>query len=68
MKEMQETYDNTDEDTTDSAAPATADPDLNQENNGGNGSEGDSKWRPLLLTLGVLYKLQRIRDSNHASW
>ena len=65
---MQETYDKTDEDTTDSAAPATADPDLHQENNGGNGSEGDSKWRPLLLTLGVLYKLQRIRDSNHASW
>ena len=62
---MQETYDKTDEDAPDSAAPATADPDLHQEDNGG---EGDSKWRPLLLTLGVLYKLQRIRDSNHASW
>ncbi len=28
----------------------------------------DGKWRPLLLTLGVLYKLQRIRDSNGSSW
>ena len=35
---------------------------------GSEGDGGDSKWRPLLLTLGVLYKLQRIRDSNHASW
>ena len=68
MKEMQETYDKTDEDATDAAAPTAADPDLQEENNGGNGSEGDTKWRPLLLTLGVLYKLQRIRDSNHASW
>ena len=62
---MQETYDKTDEDATDATAPTAADPDLQEENNG---SEGDSKWRPLLLTLGVLYKLQRIRDSNHASW
>ena len=64
---MQETYDKTAEDSTDAAAAgAEAAPEPGQEGSNGNGE--DSKWRPLLLTLGVLYKLQRIRDSNHASW
>ena len=30
--------------------------------------ETDEKWRPLLLNLGLLYKLQRIHDSNAESW
>ncbi len=28
----------------------------------------DGKWRPMLLTLGLLYKLQRIQDSHADSW
>ena len=28
----------------------------------------DRKWRPMLLTLGLLYKLQRIHDSDPKSW
>ncbi len=30
--------------------------------------EDDGKWRPMLLTLGLLYKLQRIQDSHADSW
>jgi hypothetical protein len=29
---------------------------------------GDKKWRPMLITLGLLYKLQRIHDSSPSSW
>ena len=61
---MQESYDKTDEDSADKTDEDAADAPAAGEQNG----DGDSKWRPLLLTLGVLYKLQRIRDSNHASW
>ena len=32
------------------------------------GEEGDDKWRPMILTLGLLYKLQRIYDSDVGSW
>jgi len=34
----------------------------------GEGNEDDGKWRPMLLTLSLLYKLQRIRDSHASSW
>ncbi len=30
--------------------------------------DGDGKWRPMMLTLGLLYKLQRIQDSHADSW
>lgn len=36
--------------------------------NSDTGEEIDDKWRPMLLTVGLLYKLQRIQDSNATSW
>jgi len=36
--------------------------------NDGNGVADDGKWRPTLLTLALLYKLQRIRDGHEESW
>ncbi len=35
---------------------------------GGEGNDEDDKWRPMLLNLGLLYKLQRIKDSDAGSW
>ncbi len=32
------------------------------------GDGDDGKWRPMLLTLGLMYKLQRIQDSHADSW
>ena len=30
--------------------------------------QDDGRWRPILLTVGLLYKLQKIQDSGENSW
>lgn len=37
-------------------------------NQSGEEGETDDKWRPMILNLGLLYKLQRIHDSSCGSW
>ena len=37
-------------------------------NSSGEEGETDDKWRPMILNLGLLYKLQRIHDSSCGSW
>ena len=30
--------------------------------------EDDGRWRPMVLTIGLLYKLQKIEDSREGHW
>ena len=55
LREMRQSYDSVDSSFVD-------------ENEDGKSDNDDDKWRPLILSLGLLYKLQRIQDSHPGSW
>ena len=55
LREMKASYD-------------TPDSSFVDEDGDGKSDNEDDKWRPLIFSLGLLYKLQRIQDSNPRSW